>query len=258
MKLTVHDVGHGSCISLVHENGNVMLWDCGHSDDNRPSVFLPEMGIETIHNLYITNFDQDHISDLINLAERVDIQTFTRNRTISSGQLEKLKIEESGFVTDALEAILNLNDTYTGAVTDLPAFPRVECRIYYNHYPEFMDTNNLSLVTFVTCDATTFLIPGDIEKDGWATLLTNPNFQHDLGLVDIFIASHHGREKGYFPEVFNYCTDVQAFVFSDSAIKYATQEMTDTYATHANGMPLNGNTRKVLTTRRDGDISWDL
>ena len=29
MRFTIHDVGHGSCAHLKHDNGNVMLWDCG-------------------------------------------------------------------------------------------------------------------------------------------------------------------------------------------------------------------------------------
>ncbi len=39
MKIKVNNVGHGLCISLIHENGKVMLWDCGHNEDCRPSVF---------------------------------------------------------------------------------------------------------------------------------------------------------------------------------------------------------------------------
>ena len=39
MTVTIHDVGHGLCVSLLHDNGNVMLWDCGRSDTNRPCIF---------------------------------------------------------------------------------------------------------------------------------------------------------------------------------------------------------------------------
>ncbi len=35
MNFTIHDVGHGFCASLIHQNGNVMLWDCGNNDQNR-------------------------------------------------------------------------------------------------------------------------------------------------------------------------------------------------------------------------------
>ncbi len=48
VKVKVNNVGHGLCISLIHENGKVMLWDCGHNEDCRPSVFLPRSGISEI------------------------------------------------------------------------------------------------------------------------------------------------------------------------------------------------------------------
>ena len=69
MRLTIHNVGHGLCISLVHENGNVMLWDCGHAGNSRPSDFLPALGIHTINRFFVTNYDEDHISDLPNLRQ---------------------------------------------------------------------------------------------------------------------------------------------------------------------------------------------
>ena len=55
MKLTVHDVGHGQCISLIHENGNNLVWDCGHKDTGRPSKFLPALGLNRIDIFFVSN-----------------------------------------------------------------------------------------------------------------------------------------------------------------------------------------------------------
>lgn len=51
MRFTIHDVGHGFCAHLKHDNGNVILWDCGHKVDpeHRPSQFLPASGIHTVY-----------------------------------------------------------------------------------------------------------------------------------------------------------------------------------------------------------------
>ncbi len=56
MHFTIHDVGHGFCAHLLHENGNVILWDCGHKSepDHRPSNFLPALGIQTVHRLIMS------------------------------------------------------------------------------------------------------------------------------------------------------------------------------------------------------------
>ena len=71
----------------IHENGNVMLWDCGHNESNRPSQFLPALGVVQVNQLFITNYDEDHISDLPNLHSIMGINTLTQNKGISANQL---------------------------------------------------------------------------------------------------------------------------------------------------------------------------
>src|SRR6267143_355745 len=121
MKVTIHDVGHGACVSLVHQNGNVMLWDCGHSEDNRPSVFLPASGISRVDYFFITNYDEDHISDLPRLRANVTLRSLYRNKSISSAQLRSLKLQ-SGPITPAMESMLNMIDSYTGGPLTPPPY----------------------------------------------------------------------------------------------------------------------------------------
>jgi len=110
-------------------------------------------------------------------------------------------------------------------------------------------------------DGLSFALGGDLERDGWAKLLERPQVRSLLGGVDVFVASHHGRENGYCPEVFDHC-DPSLIVMSDGPVKHSTQEMASTYARHASGSYFNsGGTsqwRKVVTTRKDGTIIWDL
>ncbi|MDE0089115.1 MAG: hypothetical protein OXU23_25585 [Candidatus Poribacteria bacterium] len=257
MRLTVHNVGHGSCISLIHENGNVMLWDCGHTYGNRPSDFLPSLGRRTINRLFITNFDEDHISDLPALRQNLNIEILHSNRSISKEQLKALKLQ-SGPISSAMNSMLDMLNIYTGGAPEIPpAFPSVSFYTYCNKYlTDFDDTNNISLVTFVNCNGRNFVIPGDIEQPGWENLLEQRSFCESLKTVHIFVASHHGRENGYCPEVFEYCSP-ELIIFSDSSIKHATQEMASKYASHASGARVNGETRDVLSTRNDGEIWWD-
>lgn len=257
MKFTIHDVGHGCCAHLKHDNGNVMLWDCGHKADpeHRPSQFLPELGIRTVHRMFVTNYDEDHISDLPNLRRTVRIKILHRNRSITPGQLRCLK-EESGPISPAMKSLLSMHESYSADVTEPPSFPNVNFEIFHCTYPtDFQDTNNLSLVTFLETPASNFVIPGDIEKLAWQKLLQNPNFQARLRKVTVFIASHHGRTSGYCREVFDYCSPA-VIIFSDGPKQYATQEEASTYAAHATGVNFNGRTRRVITTRSDGSISW--
>ncbi len=258
MELTVHDVGHGLCISLLHQNGNVMLWDCGHQEDYRPSDFLPKLGISKVDYFFVTNYDEDHISDLPNLRDDIRLRSMFRNKSITAEQLRTLK-RETGPISTAMESMLDMIGDYTnGPLTPSPEFPDVRFITFSNSFgSEFSDTNNISLVTFLECGGTKFIIPGDIEKKAWEALLSKQDFVNELSDVNVFIASHHGRENGYCKEVFDNCSP-NVIIFSDSNIKHATQEMANTYAEHANGIQFNGATRYVLSTRNDGTLTWTI
>jgi len=258
MKFTIHDVGHGFCASLIHDNGNVMLWDCGHNEYNHPSVFLPNQGIYKIDRFFVTNYDEDHISDLPNLRNKLTISVLHRNTSISKDQLRALKLQ-SGPISPAMESMLQMIGSYTyGPPDPPPAFPDVNYRSFWNNYlTDFDDTNNISMVTFLNCNGLKIIIPGDIEKAGWEKLLKNYSFREELEGINIFVASHHGRESGYCKDVFNYCRP-NVVVFSDSPIKHATQEMANTYSSHASGINFNGEKRYVLSTRNDGTFWWKV
>ena len=257
MRFTIHDVGHGFCAHLMHDNGNAMLWDCGHKSDpdNRPSEFLPAAGVSTVHCFVVTNYDEDHISDLPNLRRAVTINTLYMNRSIAPPQLKQLK-EETGPLSPAMSALLSMLDEFTADVTNPPSFPDIRFEMFYCNYPaDFQDTNNLSLVTFLETPMYNFVIPGDVENPAWEKLLQKPEFRTHLERTNIFIASHHGRTSGYCSEVFQYCRP-SVVIFSDGPKQYATQEETNTYAQHASGIMVNGRERYVLTTRNDGTIWW--
>jgi beta-lactamase superfamily II metal-dependent hydrolase len=258
MKFTIHNVGHGQCITLVHDNGNTMMWDCGHSDGYRPSNFLPRLGINSIDYFFVTNYDEDHISDLTNLHSKIGLRSLFRNGSITAPQLRTLKMQ-TGPISSAMESMLSMITGYTGGpLNPAPEFPGVSFNLYNHSYgTEFNDTNNISLVTILLCNGVKVIIPGDLETDGWISMLRRQDFLNDLSGVNIFIASHHGRENGYTQEIFNVCRP-SVVVFSDSDIQYSTQEMSNKYARHAKGVSFKNTTRYVLTTRSDGLLEWNF
>jgi len=162
--------------------------------------------------------------------------------------------ESQGYITAAMQATIELHSNYIYDVVDPPDFPGLEFACFHNNYPDFVDTNNLSLVSFVHYDGMGIVFSGDIEKAGWRELLKNISFREHLSRVNIFIASHHGRESGYCAAVFNYCQP-DIIVISDKEIVYETQKQQ--YAQHASGLLWDGgpHRRYVLTTRSDGMIT---
>lgn len=257
MLFKIFDVGHGFCALAIAGNGNVVVFDCGHKADpvRRPSTFLPQHQVAAIEYLVVTNYDEDHISDLPELKRRLPIAWLYRNASLTADQLRAIKLE-SGPISPAMEALLGMIGSYTDTTNTPPETPGVTLAYFYNVHPSFTDTNNLSLVTFLTIGALVVCIPGDLETAGWQAVLRQPGFRDHLERVNVFVASHHGRESGYCDDVFDYCRP-EVIIFSDSNIKHASQEMTDTYARHASGIQFNGQTRYVLTTRNDGDIQWN-
>lgn len=260
MKFEILDVGHGFCAVLRADDGNIMLFDCGHKriPEFRPSTYLRQRGHSRVERLFISNYDEDHISDLPEIRRCFRIRTLYRNRSITTAQLRGLK-RQAGPLSEAMRSFLEMNDAYVYPPRESDSeFPGVEYRLFHNDYgSDFRDTNNISLVTFLSCNGSDFVLPGDLATAGWERLLENQDFRTCLRGVDYFVASHHGREDGYCAAVFQYCAP-KAVIFSDSPIRYATQEMANTYAKHATGVVVGVESRKVLSTRRDGTLTWSL
>ena len=171
---------------------------------------------------------------------------------MSADQLRQLKLQ-GGPLGAGMKTLFSMIRTYTYDVAVPQDCGGLTYSAYCNGYPQFTDTNNLSLVLFLRYKGISIVFPGDLEKAGWITLLENPAFCDNLRRVNICVASHLGRESGYAKEIFNYCTPA-VVVISDEAIKYETQE--DSYAQHARGITWNStHRRKVLTTRNDGMLT---
>lgn len=253
MILDIFDVTHGFCAYLIADNGNVMLFDCGHNERTgfRPSEHLSTKCTK-IERLIIQNFDQDHISDLPNLLEKIPVEVFHRNRSLSSSQLTALK-QQTGSLTTAMQRTVKLHTDFIHPVTNPPEFPNIEFKAFHNNYPTFEDTNNLSVVSFINYDGVGIAFTGDIEKEGWDALLEDTEFCTHLSRTTIFIASHHGRVNGYCKEVFDYCSP-EIVIISDKEIVHDTQK--ELYRKHASGVTWDGGPEKryVLTTRSDGNI----
>ena len=262
-EFTIMDVGHGSCCYLIADNRNVMVFDCGHNNMSGYGVYdnLRRIGHTSIELLIITNYDEDHISGIENLRKTMHIKHLYRNKSISPDQLQKLKMYQSGEISSAMHSMLEMMSSYNAPASS-PDFPGVSRYHFYNPYPfqNSESTNNISVVTILQVKNTTFLIPGDIEAEGWIELLANtPTLRDRLKDVDVYIASHHGRKNGYCEDIFRiYGCNPDIFIFSDENIKYGTQESHHLYNQWAKGITYKGRERRILTTRNDGPLTWNI
>jgi beta-lactamase superfamily II metal-dependent hydrolase len=252
MRFQIYDIGHGFSGLLTGDNGSAVLFDCGHSDTFRPSIYLPHLGVQGLDQFIITNFDHDHVSDLDRLRASLPIRSISRNPTMPADQLRRLKLQ-GGPLSGGLAAAIELHSSYTAPLSTPLYLGGTVLTHYWNPYPAFEDTNNLSYLTFIDYGDLRILVPGDMEKTGWRALLLRASFLADLRRTTIFVASHHGRDSGYCKEVFDYCRPAITII-SDDEIQYDSQE--HCYGTHSTGLAWSdGSTRRVLTTRSDGHIT---
>lgn len=271
MVLRVWDVEHGACAMLHHTlngiAGRLAMIDSGDTNGWAPAVFIRNnLGRTHLDYLLITNADQDHMSGLQGLWDAgINVPVMHHNPTFGPAAFEAVKRQSGPLTRDAQRYLQNLG-TFTAPI-DHPfdtSMGGITMSMFWNPWPYFTTTNDLSLVVFIKYGAFGILFPGDLEVAGWRNHLREQTFREMLRDVDVLVASHHGRESGYCEEVFEYCHP-QAVVMSDKAIVHDTQGMTNTYHNHVvrnhpNGVMVrsSGNRRHVLTTRSDGWIQFEV
>lgn len=256
MRIQIFDVEHGFC-ALAESGGYSMMFDCGRSSNGfRPSLYLAARR-RGVDELVISHFDEDHVSDFPAIWLGNFARLITLNDTIAPHELQRAKSQE-GAVGLGVAAVIACRRISPPAPI-VGRFPDAEVAMFYLTYPEWPDENNRSIVTFVHTANLRIVFPGDLEAAGWRAHLQNPLFRYHLRRVNVFVASHHGRENGYCADVFKhggpetgYC-DPALVIVSDGPRRYATQEFD--YGYHARGVMVHGERRSVLTTRRDGHIT---
>lgn len=268
MILRVWGVEHGACAMVQHaigqHGGKLAMIDSGSTDDWRPSDYIRhDLGRTKLDYLFITNADQDHMSDLQGLWDAgITVPVMFRNPSYTGEQMRQIKRQSGALSADAeryVSACSSFNepvdepfDLHMGGIT---------ATAFWNPYPAFTDTNNLSLVVFIKYSNFKILFPGDLEKAGWSALLQRPEFCAELHGTDVLVASHHGRESGYCAEIFNYFTP-SAVVISDKPIEHETQQTVPDYRRIVRSQGVRVSTtmkdRHVLTTRRDGWIQFNV
>jgi beta-lactamase superfamily II metal-dependent hydrolase len=259
MRIQIFDVEHGACNLITADTGVRVLIDCGHNATTgwRPSVHLRQNGITTIAQLAITNYDEDHVSDLPNLLRVVRPGILTRNPTVSPDNLKDLKSEQGA--GQGIERLIDMAREFSHPVTSRPELGEIRFSYFCNNYPaDFDDENNLSLAVFLHYREFCMLFPGDMERAGWLKLLERPDFVTTLKKTRILVASHHGRANGCCEEMFELGWKPQIVIMSDAGIQFESQASAPWYAARSEGIRYGGEYRSVFTTRRDKWISLEV
>lgn len=235
VRVSFIDVGKGDCI-LLQSGQSAALIDTGYDrTSNEVLSFLRERGVDHLELLIITHYDRDHVGGVRAIGSEIAIdmvylpayEGVDKNyRTLMSA------IETLGLPTRRIDKTLplQLGDAHLSinpsGVTFVPDAKGDEG-----------NDNDLSLVTSLTCGADTFILTGDLEKDGIEAYL-NVGY----GRFDVLKVPCHGEKCSCTVE---FLEDVQPqiAIITDSVddpaakktLKLLAEKGIDTYRTSVDG-----------------------
>ena len=205
LNVTMLDVGQGECVGIETREHHVYLVDAGSTSKKKTGQYqiipwLKYIGTRSVEGIFITHWDEDHISALGELLEwskssRVKIRRiFLPDVALKDEVLETLlqQIEEANVSVEYLSAGEHMTD---GAL-------QISClHPYAKKVPE--DRNDASLVLRLSQGDFQMLLTGDLEKSGedWlveqarpAVEQPQPAAQNPLRCT-ILDAGHHGASN---------------------------------------------------------------
>ena len=257
MRVLIHNVDHGQCTVIIMPNGERVMIDCGILSEG-DAYWWPSIHYygQRFALLAFTNLDEDHAEDFESVQRYAPPNWILTNPSVGYQRLVGLKPDGMG---NGIASVARWMAAPKNPVPKPLDFGGAVGRWYCNTYVPGDETNDLSLVLIVQYGPFKILFSGDMERAGWRRLLRWPDFVRDLIGVNVFVASHHGRESGCLEELFEgWRPDI--FVISDGEIQHDTQETNDWYRTRSGGLPVLGTweRRYVLTTRSDGTSQIDV
>ena len=198
LNVTMLDVGQGECVGIETREHHVYLVDAGSTSKKKTGQYqiipwLKYIGTRSVEGIFITHWDEDHISAVGELLEwskssRVKIRRiFLPDVALKDEVLETLlqQIEEANVSVEYLSAGEYMTD---GAL-------QISClHPYAKKVPE--DRNDASLVLRLSQGDFQMLLTGDLEKSGedWLMEQARPATQNPLRCT-ILDAGHHGASN---------------------------------------------------------------
>ena len=91
VRIEVHDVNHGSCVTVTGPSGHVMMLDCGQNLE-RPWSPAVAFANQTIQTLILQNIDEDHVKGLPRLCQvGPPVRGIYSNPTVTAVALNSMK-----------------------------------------------------------------------------------------------------------------------------------------------------------------------
>lgn len=259
LELFIHDVGHGHAVHAFTPNGQSIVIDLGCSEEFSPLSWLRKE-TDTIDSLVITHPHGDHIDEILQL-EDFNVRQIWRPKWLPEDDVRKANQSSYTEKLDCYFDISNNRFIHPVKKEDLVGSPAVSSGVTITkHASSDCGTSNINnhsgVVVFEYCGVKV-VIPGDNEPPSWKSLLCKQDFVDAITGTHLYLSSHHGRESGYYSDLFKIIKP-KLCVVSDGRVQ--DTDATSRYSQHAEGWSVsskstgNSKQRSCLTTRTDGYI----
>lgn len=273
LRIILFDVEHGFCAFIRTPTGYTLLVDCGKAPNFSPVEYIRKHELagtapfngHQLTKLIVTHPHEDHIEDIARLVRDMPPAILHRQQ-YNWGYVKGDKAAPGSY---------QCLDTYSGWEANYGTSGAVEPD-YGMRFEVFglspnaaqaisassnSTVNNSSLVIIATFPGTKYqlkcLFAGDMEEAGWTELLKNQNFRNSVADVYFYFAAHHGHSSGFSTDLF---TAMGKPLLNVVSVTSCDESHDDRYSSDdfSLGYPVEGEIRKMLSTRCDGAICIDV
>ncbi|MFR9496370.1 MAG: MBL fold metallo-hydrolase [Rikenellaceae bacterium] len=262
MKIKFYDVEHGCCTHIITPNGKHILVDVGSKSDSSIVDHIRKHYTSTIHQLYITHPHEDHIYDIPRLVETMTLKVLSRPKDAFPIKPQKQEDTHQAIA----DAVNNLNETYTTPIADDDSptnennnggveFETIQAPLSKRTKD---DLNTFSNIIIVKYQGWKFVLMGDNPSSILQYMIDNDisDIKSKVDDATILLAPHHGRSGEFCKDYFN-CVNPILSIISDKPIVHTTQNDSSSLY-KGRGCELYGSMRYVLSTRKDGNITFEV
>jgi beta-lactamase superfamily II metal-dependent hydrolase len=264
LKVIIFNVERGFCSFVRSPNNYALLIDCGSSANFSPIKYILDNEIPyvtEIEGYKLAHFvcshpHDDHISDIERLKKELEPKTITGWRFTWDEVKDPDEKDENAYLN--LDSYGKLRDSYTATSTptdwgmtfETLGLSVSDAKKINPDRQRF--ANNSSIAVMLQYMRWKFFFSGDLMEDGWEELLKRDSFQNALKGTDFFITPHHGHKSGYNSKIYEVMGKPEINIVSEKSGEEVYTAYSD--SEHAIGIKINEQTRRALTTRKDGSI----
>ena len=261
LRLVMWNVQHGSAAYIRTPNGRHIAIDLGADDTFSPLSHLWRNGVKKLDHVTITHPHMDHIDDILNFDLLLP-GTLQTPKHLTEDDIRVGNPKASQEAEAKIQKYLEVRRRYSNPVgpqddVDLPQNNGgVSITTFVPRQSSTGNLNNHSVVTVLEYSGVKFLVPGDNESASWEELLNRETFVAAIAGTHVLVASHHGRESGFYSPLFDHFRPNITLISDGRTVDTSA---TSRYANVTKGWSVrrrNGTKqdRKCVTTRNDGTI----